>query len=112
MTHVYHFSQLEGAVRDHLFENAHGKGMDLGALNLQRGRDHGLPPYNAWRKWCGLTVATSFSNLPDITDEKKAVLAALYRYIGYHVRKDATKSLLLKSSYHYKMQCFLDIIML
>lgn len=81
VTHVYHFSQLEGAVRDHLFENAHGKGMDLGALNLQRGRDHGLPPYNAWRKWCGLTVATSFSNLPDITDEKKAVLAALYRYM-------------------------------
>lgn len=71
-------NQLEGAVRDHLFENAHGKGMDLGALNLQRGRDHGLPPYNAWRKWCGLTVATSFSNLPDITDEKKAVLADLY----------------------------------
>lgn len=80
MTYVYHFSQLEGAVRDRLFENALGKGMDLGALNLQRGRDHGLPPYNAWRKWCGLTVSTSFSNLPDISDEKKAIFADLYRY--------------------------------
>eukprot|EP00105_Crassostrea_gigas_P010961 XP_011426438.1 PREDICTED: eosinophil peroxidase isoform X2 [Crassostrea gigas] len=71
-------NQLEGAVRNRLFENKQGKGMDLGALNLARGRDHGLPPYNAWRKWCGLPVATSFSNLPDISDEKKAIFADLY----------------------------------
>lgn len=51
-------------VTNHLFETQEGlmKGFDLVALNLQRSRDHGLPPYNAYREYCGLHRIKSFDD--------------------------------------------------
>jgi hypothetical protein len=46
-----------------LFEGDPGDALDLGALNIQRGRDHGLPGYNKFRELCGLFPAAFFSNL-------------------------------------------------
>ncbi|KAK2917763.1 eosinophil peroxidase [Channa argus] len=51
---------------ERLFQAQGGMPLDLGALNLQRGRDHGLPGYTSWRRFCGLSVPNSTSELAKI----------------------------------------------
>ncbi|KAM3869960.1 thyroid peroxidase [Diretmus argenteus] len=51
---------------ERLFQAQGGMPLDLGALNLQRGRDHGLPGYSSWRRFCGLPIPNTTSDLADI----------------------------------------------
>merc|ERR1712010_194482 len=51
-------------VRNHLFESSPGRGgLDLVAVNVQRGRDHGLPGYARYREICGLGKVRQWSDL-------------------------------------------------
>ncbi len=50
-------------VRNFLFGQPRRGGFDLAALNIQRGRDHGLPGYNRARAALGLERAKSFADI-------------------------------------------------
>ncbi|KAJ6637042.1 Peroxidasin [Pseudolycoriella hygida] len=42
--------------------------LDLVSLNIQRGRDHGLPAYNEWRKFCKLPSVDTWDTMKNAVD--------------------------------------------
>jgi len=55
---------MSAEITNHLFEfPGDGFGLDLAALNIQRGREHGLPTYNKYREFCGFKPFTSWHQL-------------------------------------------------
>ncbi|KAJ8313985.1 hypothetical protein KUTeg_008546 [Tegillarca granosa] len=66
---------FEEEVRDWTF-----KEFDLVALNIQRGRDHGIPPYSKWRLYCGLSELTDWNSLK--TDHDPETIEKLKEVYG------------------------------
>ena len=56
-------NQIVDDVRNFLFGSPGAGGFDLAALNIQRGRDHGLADYNQTRVDFGLAWVTSFDQI-------------------------------------------------
>ena len=70
-------SHVVDDVRNTLFGPPGAGGFDLAALNIQRGRDHGLPGYNDMRRQLGLTMRASFADVsPD--PAVQSALASVY----------------------------------
>jgi len=70
-------AQVIDDVRNFLFGAPGSGGFDLVSLNIQRGRDHGLPSYNQTRSALGFSPATSFADISSNPDTQSR-LAAVY----------------------------------
>jgi hypothetical protein len=64
-------------VRNFLFGEPGSGGFDLPALNIQRGRDHGLPSLNGTRRGLGLAPYADFDDVP-AGPQARAALAEVY----------------------------------
>lgn len=68
-------------ITDFLFRRERPFGRDLRAIDIQRGRDHGLGSYNDLREFCGLNRAHKFEDFLDFIDpERVEKLSILYAH--------------------------------
>ncbi|XP_071322465.1 eosinophil peroxidase isoform X2 [Trachinotus anak] len=68
------------ALRERLFQFVQHLALDLGSLNMERGRDHGLPGYNAWRRFCGLSQPRNQAELGRVLNNSDLARRLLQLY--------------------------------
>jgi peroxidase len=74
-------AQVNEYLQDRLFDGIFyrdSKRWSLPALNIQRGRDHGLPGYNLYREKCGLNLAYEFEDFDNVPENVIKKWKSLY----------------------------------
>nr|QGA72112.1 myeloperoxidase-like protein [Plecoglossus altivelis] len=71
---------MVNALRDRLFQFVMHIALDLASLNMQRGRDHGLPGYNKWRRFCGLSEPQNLQELAQVLNNTELARRLLQLY--------------------------------
>lgn len=61
---------LNSELTEKLFYSTHAVALDLAAINIQRSRDHAIPPYNKWRQFCNMSDASNFDDLAGEISDK------------------------------------------
>ncbi|CAH0746151.1 unnamed protein product [Diatraea saccharalis] len=72
---------LNSELTEKLFYSSHAVALDLAAINIQRGRDHGIPPYTKFRQFCNMSEVESFEDLANEIPDK-TVRGKLKRLYG------------------------------
>ncbi|KAJ8718861.1 hypothetical protein PYW07_016417 [Mythimna separata] len=91
-----------GEITNLLFKSHNRWGMDLIAMDIQRGRDHGIASYNDYREICGLQRARCFQDLAnEIPQDRINALQYLYEcvddidlFVGGAMERDVHGSIL------------------
>ncbi|XP_076020087.1 eosinophil peroxidase isoform X1 [Genypterus blacodes] len=73
-------NMLVDAVRERLFQFVMKLALDLGSLNMQRSRDHALPGYSAWRRFCGLSAPRNQAELAQVLNNANLARRLLQLY--------------------------------
>ena len=78
---------LNSELTEKLFAVSNQVALDLAALNIQRGRDHGLPSYNQFREWCGLGSVRRIEDLKQEirSGDVREKLQHLYGHPGINI---------------------------
>ena len=102
-------------VRNFLFGQPGTGGFDLAAINIQRGRDHGLASYNDTRRALGLAAKISFAQISS-DPEVQSRLAAAYEsvedvdlWVGGLAEDAHKKALVGEVFYHILKRQFLAL---